>query len=118
MYASSRNMHFFTKWCYCQTYQNYEQPPQTSLKSDFQCCELVKSFQKKSSKNIELNKRPTIIKKKKIEILNFLNNTLFPKKCTLESGIDVAPRINVASGKFVKQNKHSHLKCAILCIKI
>ena len=48
---------------------NYEQPPQTSLKSDFQCCELVKSSQKKSSKNIELNKRPTIIKKKNLKFL-------------------------------------------------
>ena len=31
---------------------------------------------------------------------------------TLESGIDVAPWINVASGKFDKKNKGSPLKCA------
>ena len=24
-YASSGNKHFFTKFCHCQTYQNYEQ---------------------------------------------------------------------------------------------
>ena len=28
MYASSGNKHFFTKSCYCQTYQNYEQSRQ------------------------------------------------------------------------------------------
>ena len=26
MYASSENMHFFTKSCHRRTYQNYEQP--------------------------------------------------------------------------------------------
>ena len=36
MYASSGNKHFFTKSCHRQTYQNYEQPPQTSQNSDFQ----------------------------------------------------------------------------------
>ena len=30
MYASSGNMHFFTKSCHCQTYQNYEQSRQKS----------------------------------------------------------------------------------------
>ena len=30
------------------------------------------------------------------------------------SGIDIAPWINVASGKFDKKNKHSPLKCEIL----
>ena len=28
MYASSGNKHFFTKYCHCQTYQNYEQSRQ------------------------------------------------------------------------------------------
>ena len=27
-YAYIKNKHFFTKSCHCQTYQNYEQPPQ------------------------------------------------------------------------------------------
>ena len=37
VYASSnRNKHFCTKWCHRQTYQDYEQPPQTSQNSDFQ----------------------------------------------------------------------------------
>jgi hypothetical protein len=36
MFVSSGNKHFFTKLCHCQTYQNYEQPPQTSQNSDFQ----------------------------------------------------------------------------------
>ena len=37
---------------------------------------------------------------------------------TLESGINVAPWINVASGKFDKKNKRSPLKYANLCNKI
>ena len=37
---------------------------------------------------------------------------------TLESGIDVAPWINVASGKFDKKNKRSPLKCANVYSKI
>ena len=37
---------------------------------------------------------------------------------TLESWIDVAPWINIASGKFDKKNKDSPLKCANLCSKI
>ena len=36
MYSSSGNEPFFTKKCHRQTYQNYEQPPQTSQNSDFQ----------------------------------------------------------------------------------
>ena len=34
MYTSSGNKHFFTKSCHCQTYQNYEQPTQTSENSN------------------------------------------------------------------------------------
>ena len=37
---------------------------------------------------------------------------------TIESGIDVAPWINVDSGKFDKKNKRSPLKCANLCSEI
>ena len=37
---------------------------------------------------------------------------------TLEARIDVAPGINVASGKFDKNNQHCCLKCANLCSKI
>ena len=40
------------------------------------------------------------------------------KNTTLESGIDVAPWINVASGQFYKKNKRSPLKCANLNRKI
>ena len=36
MYASSGNKHFFTKQCHRQTYQNYEQLPQTFQTFDFQ----------------------------------------------------------------------------------
>ena len=36
MYASSENKYFFTKSCHRQTYQNYEQPPQTSQNLSFQ----------------------------------------------------------------------------------
>ena len=36
MDASSGNKHFFTKSCHRQTYQNHEQPPQTSQNSCFQ----------------------------------------------------------------------------------
>ena len=58
MYASSGNNHFFTKYCHCQTYQNYDQPPQTSQNSDFQShfsvLKLIKSFQKNYLKNIGL----------------------------------------------------------------
>jgi hypothetical protein len=34
-YASIGNKHFFTKSCHGQTYQNYEQPPQTLQNSEF-----------------------------------------------------------------------------------
>mgnify|MGYP006903828952 CR=1 FL=1 len=37
---------------------------------------------------------------------------------TLDSEINVAPWINVASGKFDKKNKRSPLKCANLCSKM
>ena len=36
IYASSGNIHFFTKSFHRQTFQNYEQPPQTSQNYDFQ----------------------------------------------------------------------------------
>ena len=36
MFVSSGNKHFFTKSYRRQTYQNYEQPPQTYQNSDFQ----------------------------------------------------------------------------------
>ena len=59
MYATSENKHFFTKSCHCQTYQNYEQPPQKSqiltFKVIFLSLKLVESFRKKKSmKNIQL----------------------------------------------------------------
>ena len=36
MYASSGNKHFCTKSCHRQTYQNYEQPPQSLQNLYFQ----------------------------------------------------------------------------------
>ena len=36
MFAFSGNKHVITKSCHCQTYQNYEQPPQTSQNSYLQ----------------------------------------------------------------------------------
>ena len=33
IHASSGNKHFFTKLCHCQTYLNYQQPPQISRNS-------------------------------------------------------------------------------------
>jgi hypothetical protein len=55
MYASSGNRHFFTKSCYCQTYQNYEQPSQTSrnwqFQSYFSVLKIGQIFQKKNSMN-------------------------------------------------------------------
>ena len=44
IYASSGNKHFFSQSCHRQTYQNYEQPPQTSF-----CC--VKNWLNLSKKN-------------------------------------------------------------------
>ena len=46
----------------------------------------------------------------------YRNNTTY-KMHTLESGINVAPWINVASGKFDKKNKRSPLKYGNLCSK-
>ena len=49
---------------------------------------------------------------------SFINFWLFFWPPTLESGLNVAPWINVASGKFYKMNKRSPLKCANLCSKV
>ena len=59
MYASSGNKHFLTKSCHRQTYQNYEQPPQTSqisyFQSHFSVLKIGQIFLKKNSmKNIGL----------------------------------------------------------------
>ena len=58
-YASYGNKHFFTKSYRRQTYQNYEQPPQTSqnwyFQSHFSVLKIGQIFQKKNSmKNIGL----------------------------------------------------------------
>ena len=54
-YASSGNKHFFTKSCHGQTYQNYEQPPQTSqnlyFQSHFSVLKIRRIFPKKNSMN-------------------------------------------------------------------
>ena len=59
MDAYSANKHFFTKSCHCQTYQNYEPPPQTYQNSYFQShfsvLQIGRIYQKKiSMKNIGL----------------------------------------------------------------
>ena len=40
--------HFFTKSCHPRTYQNYEQPPQTSQNLYFFLCQRLVSEKKKS----------------------------------------------------------------------
>ena len=58
MYASSGNKHFFTKSCHRQTYQNYEQPPQTYqnlyFQSHFSVFKIGRTFPKYFKKNIGL----------------------------------------------------------------
>ena len=61
MHASSENKHFFTKSCHHQTYQNYEQPPQTSQNLYFQSHLPVLKVGRIFQKKIFLNKRPTFI---------------------------------------------------------
>ena len=67
MYAFSGNKHFFTKSCYRQTYQNYEQPPQTSQNSYFQShfsvLQIGRIFPKKKFYEEYSTRRPTFIKK-------------------------------------------------------
>ena len=64
MYASSGNKRFFTKSCHRQTYQNYEQPPQTSQNSYFQShfsvLKICRIFQKKIYEEYS-TRRPTFI---------------------------------------------------------
>ena len=66
MYASSGNKHFFTKICHPQTYQNYEQPPQTSqnlhFQSHFSVLKIGQIFPKKIYEEY-LTRRPTFIRK-------------------------------------------------------
>ena len=67
LYAFSENKHFFTKSCHRQTYQNYEQPPQTYQNSDLQTIFALKIGQ---------------IFPKKISMKNIgLGDELFYKKC-------------------------------------
>ena len=40
---------FFTKSCHRQTYQNFEQPPQTSQNSEFSVSKIGEIFPKKNS---------------------------------------------------------------------
>ncbi len=60
----------------------------------------------------------TVLKKSSIDLQIFYTITHKEMGSTLESGIDVAPLINVASGKFDKKNKRSPLKYTNLCSKI
>jgi hypothetical protein len=77
----SRNKHFFTKSCHRQTYQNYEQPPQTSqnlyFQSHFSVLKIGWIFPKKKSiKNIRLGDQ--LLLKDVFENFDFLD-TLFSK---------------------------------------
>ena len=67
MNASSGNKHFFTKSCHRQTYQNYEQPPQTYQNSYFQShfsvLKIGRIFPKKKFYEEYWTRRPTFIKK-------------------------------------------------------
>jgi len=66
MYASSGNKRFFTKSCHCQTYQNYEQPPQTYQNSYFQShfsvLKIGPIFPRKNFYEEYWTRRPTFIK--------------------------------------------------------
>ena len=75
MFVSSGNKHFFTKSCRYQTYQNYEQPPQTYQNSDFQShfsvSKISQIFPKKCFlKNIRLGDQ-LLFKKMFLKILIF-----------------------------------------------
>ena len=59
MLLSSGNKHFFTKSCHRQTYQNFEQPPQTSQNSEFSVSKIGEIFPKKIF--VEEKRRPTFI---------------------------------------------------------
>ena len=67
MFASSENKHFFTKSCHRQTYQNYEQPPQTSqnwyFQSHFSIFKIGESFRDKFFYEEYLTRRPTLFSK-------------------------------------------------------
>ena len=67
MHASSGNKSFFTKSCHHQTYQNYEQPPQTSqnlyFQSHFSVLKIGRIFPKKKFYEEYSNRRPTFIRK-------------------------------------------------------
>ena len=65
MHLDSGNKHFFTKSCHRQTYQNYEQPPQTSQNSYFQShfsvLKIGRIFSEKNFYEEYLIRRPTYI---------------------------------------------------------
>ena len=67
MYSYSGNKHFFTKSCHHQTYQNHEQPPQTSQNSYFQShfsvLKIGRIFLKKKMFEEYLTRGPIFIKK-------------------------------------------------------
>ena len=75
VYASSGNKHYFTKSCHRQTYQNYEQSPQTSQNSYFQShfsvLKIGRIFPKKKFYEEYLTRRPTFIKKIVFENFDF-----------------------------------------------
>ena len=67
MYVSSGNKRFFTKSCHRQTYQNYEQPPQTSQnsKSHFPVLKIGRIFPKNNFFEEFWTWSPSFIKKRK-----------------------------------------------------
>ena len=65
-YALDENKHFFTKSCHRQTYQSYEQPPQTFqnlyFQSYFSVFKIGQIFPKKKIYEEYLTRRTTFIK--------------------------------------------------------
>ena len=87
-YASGGKNNIFTKSCHRQTYQNYEQPPQTSQNSDFQShfsvSKIGQIFPKKISlKNIGLGDQLLI--KNNFEFF-FFKYFFFLKMCPIFVG--------------------------------
>ena len=75
MHVSSGNKHFFTKSCHGQTYQSYEQPPQTYQNSYFQShfsvLKIGLIFPNKNFFEEYCTRRTTFIKKNVFENFDF-----------------------------------------------
>ena len=79
----------------------------------------VPNWQKSLLEILNWKKKVFFKKATKLQVVTKLRwHTFSLSFPTLESGIDVAPWLNEASGKFDKENKRSPLKFANLCSKI